>query len=303
MPEVTAPQPGATASVPFDFRQSVQIPEAQLESIRILHEAFLRNLFASLALLLRTNVTGSLAGVEQTSFGELAEAIATPACSLYLSMQPQEGATLIDVSQSLVAPILDCVLGGNGKVDFGMDREITDIEQSMLDGVFALLAHQMREAWKPLAAIDFQFDGVETSPQASQRFAAKDPVLLLAADLHVAETDGRLQVAIPASILKLVRQKSEPRAEARKAISQSEEHAIQAKLAGGLQLDLECVLVGANIRLRDLLQLKDGDLLDTGIACESPATILVNGLPKFRGGVTVDGEKQAVVIQGAANAL
>jgi flagellar motor switch protein FliM len=67
-----------------------------------------------------------------------------------------------------------------------------------------------------------------------------------------------------------------------------------------LKLDIDCALVGSSIRLRDLLKLKPGDLIDTGIGCDGAATILVNGVPKFRGEVTVEGDAQAVVIQATA---
>jgi flagellar motor switch protein FliM len=295
MPEMTA-----VADAPFDFRQSAQIPDAQLDAIRVLHESFIHNLCESLTLALRAEVAGAIASVEQASFAELAESIATPACLLYFSMPPHEGSMLIEVSQSLVAPILDCVLGGNGKIVFGLDREITDIEQAMLEGFFGILAHELREAWKPVAPIEFQFDGVEAAPQTSPRFAAGDALILVAADLRVGENEGRLNVAIPALALKLLRQKSESRPETRKSGSHELEQAMQQKLAAGLKLDIDCALVGSSIRLRDLLKLKPGDLIDTGIGCDGAATILVNGVPKFRGEVTVEGDAQAVVIQATA---
>jgi len=297
MPEVTSRQADAAAGVPFDFRQSAQIPDIQLDAIRVLHETFIRNLGESLSLALRTEVAGAIVGIEQTSFAALTESISTPACLVYFTMQPHEGSALIEVSQSLIAPILDCVLGGTGKIDFAFDREITDIEQSMLDGFFGILAQELCDAWKPVAPIAFEFDGVETVAQASHGFAANDMVILVAVDLRVGEKEGRLNVTIPALTLKLLRQKSEPRPEARKSGSRELEQAVQEKLAAGLKLDLDCALVGSSIRLRDLLKLKVGDLIDTGIACDGAATILVNGVPKFCGEVTVEGATQAMVIQ------
>jgi flagellar motor switch protein FliM len=302
MPQVNSPGAGASAGIPFDFRQSGQIPAAQLDAVRVVYENFVRNLCESLSLALRVEVSGVLAGIEQSSFAAFAESVSTPSCLLYFTMEPHAGSTLIELSQSLVAPILDCVLGGSGKIDSPLDREVTDIEQAMLDGFFGILAHELREAWKPVAPIAFQFDDVETAPQASHRFSAGDSVILAAADLRVGETEGRVNVALPALTLKVLRQKLEARPEVRKSGSREFEHAIQEKLAAGLKLDLDCALVGSNIRLRDLLKLKVGDLIDTGIACDGAATILVNGVPKFCGEVTVEGTTQSVAIQAAGPA-
>ena len=298
MPEVT-PQPDSPAEVPFDFRQSSQIPEAQVEAIRALHEIFIHGLAENLSVNLQVEVSGALSGLEQTSFGALAETLSSPACLLCFTMQPHEGTTLVEVSPSLIAPILDCFLGGTGKIVFGLEREITDIEQAMLEGFFGIVGQELREAWQPVAPIDFQFAGVETAPQASQKIAPGDAVIVVAADLRIGENEGRIQVVIPAITIKALRQKFEPRGETRKSPSRGLEQAIQEKLAAGLKLELDCALVGAGIRLHDLLKLKPGDVIDTGIACDGAATILVNGIPKFSGEVTADGAIQAVVIQSA----
>ncbi|HUI80493.1 MAG TPA: FliM/FliN family flagellar motor switch protein [Bryobacteraceae bacterium] len=291
--------PGAAADVPFDFRQSSQISDAQLEAVRALHEAFIHRLCESLSVNLLVEVSGTLAGLEQAVFASLAETISTPASLLCFAMQPQEGYTLVEVGPSLVAPILDCVLGGSGKITFALEREITDIEQAMLEPFFGIVAHELREAWQPVAPIDFRFAGVETTPQASGRIAAGDAVIVVAADLRIGENEGRIHVVIPALTVKSLRQKFEPRSEARKPVSRDVEHAIEEKLAAGLKLNLDCALVGSSIRLQDLLNLKPGDIIDTGIACDGAATILVNGIPKFSGEVTVEGALQAVVIQTA----
>jgi len=300
MPEVNPPEAGAPASVPFDLRQSGQVPQTQLDAVRALHETFLGNLCESLSLLLRTEVTGTLAGVEQVPFSVLAESIGTPACLVYFTMQPHEGNALVEVTQPLIAPILDCVLGGSGKIDFALDREITDIEQAMLDGFFATLGQELREAWKAVAGLEFAFSGVETTPQNTRGFDPADSVILVAADMRIGDKEGRLHLAIPSLIVKVLRQKFEPQPETRKSGSPELEQAIQEKLAAGLKLRLDCTLLGSTIRLRDLLKLKPGDVIDTGIACDDVVTIMVNGLPKFCGEVTVEGPKQSVVIQAGA---
>jgi flagellar motor switch protein FliM len=295
VPEVISPP--APAEAPFDFRQSLQVSDAQIEAVRALFENFVRSLSESLSLTLRVGVTGTLAGLEQTTFGALAETISAPATILCFRVQPHAGYTLVSVSPSLVAPILDCMLGGNGKIVFALEREVTDLEQSMLEGFFAKVAQELGKAWQPVAPIDFHFTCVETTPQASGKIAAGDAVIQVAADLRIGENEGRLDVIVPALTLKSLRPKSESRSEARKSVSRDLEDAIRQKLADGLKLELDCALVGASIRLNDLLNLKPGDLIDTGIPCDGAATILVNGVSKFSGEVTVDGPVQSVVIR------
>jgi flagellar motor switch protein FliM len=288
-----------SAAVPFDFRRSGQIPQSQLQALQFLHEEFVRNLSSSLSLYLRSDVSGKLISVEQSSFGKLADSLPSPTCMLHFTTQPREGNILLEVNQSLVAPILDCVLGGDGKVDSDPAREITDIEKHMLEEFFHLIGRQLREAWKSLVPVSFVFHSVETNPALSRRMGRDEAIVAVAVELHIGEKSGMVNLAIPAMTLKLLGSKSDPQAMGPKPGSGETAEAIKERLSAGLKLDVECALVGSNIRLRDLLNLKVGDLIDLGIPCDGIAAILVNGVPKFSGEVTVADSRQAVVIQSA----
>ena len=285
--------------LPFDFRHSNQLPNSQLSLIQVLHESFVRMLTASLSLTLRSFVSGSVISVEQLSFGEFSERLQTPTCLVYLSMLPYEGFATVEIGNSLVAPILDNVLGGNGKIDTELDRELTDIEKGMLEGFFRLIPHDLSEAWKQIAAITFAFDCVETEPQLSNRTARTEAVVVIAMEIRLGDKVGMINLAIPSITLKMLRHKFDQQNTTRRAGSPETEAAIKQKLTEGLKVNVDCALVGSRIRLNDLLNLKVGDLIDLGIECDHRSTLLVNGVPKFRGEVIVDGLKQAVIIESA----
>lgn len=286
-------------ALPFDFRHSNQLPNSQLSLIQVLHESFVRTLTASLSLTLRSFVSGSVISVEQLSFGEFSDRLQTPTCLVYLSMLPYEGFATVEISHSLVAPILDNVLGGNGKIDSELDRELTDIEKGMLEGFFRVIPHDLSEAWKPIAAISFAFDCVETEPQLSNRTARSEAVVVIAMELRIGDKVGMVNLAIPSITLKMLRHKFDQQNTTRRAGSPETEAAIKQKIEEGLKVHVDCALVGSRIRLNDLLNLKAGDLIDLGIECDHRGTLLVNGIPKFRGEVIVDGLKQAVIIESA----
>jgi flagellar motor switch protein FliM len=285
--------------LPFDFRHSNQLPNSQLSLIQVLHESFVRTLTSSLSLTLRSFVSGNVISVEQLSFGEFSDRLQTPTCLVYLSMLPYEGFATVEISHSLVAPILDNVLGGNGKIDSELDRELTDIEKGMLEGFFRVIPHDLSEAWRPIAVISFAFDCVETETQLSNRTARGEAVVVIAMELRIGDKVGMINLAIPSITLKMLRHKFDQQNTTRRAGSPETEASIKQKIEEGLKVNVDCALVGSRIRLNDLLNLKTGDLIDLGIECDHRSTLLVNGIPKFRGEVIVDGQKQAVIIESA----
>lgn len=289
----------ADPAVPFDFRRSDRIPKSQLSAIHFLHEAFVRTLTSSLSVYLRSYVSGNLISVEQLPYADFADSLPSPTCIVYLSMQPYEGHTLVEVNQSLIAPILDFVLGGNGKIKTELDREITDIEENMLSGFFRIISHDLVEAWKPIAAIDFTFDSLETKPQLSKRIARNEAVVAIAMELRIGDNTGMINLAIPSITLKMLRHRFDQQYTVRKSGSHDTEYAIRRRVAEGLQLEVECALLGASIRLGDLLALRVGDVMDLRVICDGTASLLVNGVARFSGDVTASDLRHTVSIRGA----
>ena len=287
----------ADAGAPFDFRHSNQLPNSQLSLIQVLHESFARTLTSSLSLTLRSFVSGNVISVEQLSFGEFTSRLASPTCIIYLSMLPYEGFATVIVSHALVAPILDSVLGGNGKIDSELDRELTDIEKGMLEGFFRIIPHDLTEAWKPIAPINFAYDCVETEPQLSNRTVRSEAVVVITMELRIGDKLGPVHLAIPSITLKMLRHKFDQQNTTRRAGSPETEAAIKQKVAEGMSVGVDCALIGSRIRLSDLLNLKVGDLIDLGMEFNQRGSLLVNGIPKFRGEVIAEGPKQAFIIE------
>jgi flagellar motor switch protein FliM len=285
------------AAVPFDFRRLDRIPKSQIGAIHHLHETFVRTLSSSLSAYLRSFVSGSLISVEQLPFTDFAEALTSPTCMAYFGMQPYEGHSLIEVSPSLIAPILELVLGSNEKVVAELNREMTEVEQELIEGFFQIVAHDLRETWKPVVEMDFAINSVETRPQLSGRFAPTEAVVAIAIELRIGDSAGMINVAIPSITLKMIGQRFDQQWTVHKSANQAIEMAIKRKLARQLQVTVDCELAGETISLRDFLSLAPGDLLKGGAVLEGPASIAVNGIPKFQAVLETEGNRLVAVLQ------
>jgi flagellar motor switch protein FliM len=139
----------------FDFRRPDRIAKSQLRSIHQMHDNFVRNLVASLSAYLRSYVIVNLVSVEQLSFSEFLECLPSPTCIASLGLKPYDGNAVLELNSSLIFPILEILLGGDGKLPFNAQREVTEIERALLDGLFKLILRDLREAWRFVAQIDF----------------------------------------------------------------------------------------------------------------------------------------------------
>jgi flagellar motor switch protein FliM len=283
-------------AVPFDFRRMDRIPKSQVSAIHFLHDAFVRTFSSSLTVYLRSVVTGSLISVEQLPYSDFAEALTTPTCLVYMDMAPYEGSALVEVSPSLVFPVLDLVLGGNGKIKTEMNREITQMETTLLEVFIQLISKDLHEAWKTIVNVEFMSSPMETRPQLSGRFVPTEAVVAVAMEFKVGESTGMLNLVIPSITLKSMGNKFDPQATARRAENPLTEVAIKRKLKGELAVKVECEYSHEKIRMRDLLNLTAGDVFKLGPGIDEAGDLLVNGVPKMRGYLAVSPKNTRTVV-------
>src|ERR1700751_491076 len=139
--EAPAEDDPALKAEPYDFRRPDRIAKDQLRAIHMLHENFARSLASSLSAYLRAYGMGNLVSVEQLSFQEFTQALPSPTCLVSLGMKPYEGNAVLEMNPALVFPIFEMLLGGSARALLKINREITEIEQSVLDGLFRITLH------------------------------------------------------------------------------------------------------------------------------------------------------------------
>ena len=67
--------------------------------------------------------------------------LASPTCIFSLDVKRYQGYALLEMNPSLVFPIVEMLLGGSSKSVLKIDGEVTEIEQSILDGLYRTILH------------------------------------------------------------------------------------------------------------------------------------------------------------------
>jgi len=279
--------------VRFDFRRLDRIAKSQLRAIHLLHDNFVRNLGASLSSYLRSYLTVNLVSVEQLSYAEFLEGLPSPTCITSLSLKPYEGNAVLELNPSIIFPVLEMLLGGNGKGAVIVQREITEIEQNLLDALFRIILHDLHEAWKSVTTIDFKIESMEKEPQLLQIVAPNEAVVAVGVEIRTGDSTGMMNMAMPAIIIKMMRQKFEQQWSVRKAESTGTEQERMLRFLKEATVQLDSRLEGATFTVEDFLGLENGDLLTFDHPLERSLDCSVNGMRKFKGQVVRLGNKKA----------
>ncbi|MBZ5620823.1 MAG: flagellar motor switch protein FliM [Acidobacteriia bacterium] len=286
-------------AVKFDFRRPDRIPKSQVRALHLLHDTFVRNLVSSLSAYLRSYLSVNLVSVEQLSYAEFLDGLPSPTCMISLGLAPYDGNGVLELNPSLVFPILEMLLGGTGKSSASIQRDITEIEQKLLDGLFRIILNDLREAWKGVTTVEFTIESMETEPQLLHILAPNEAVVSIGIEIRIGDTVGMMNIAMPSIVIKMMRQKFDQQWSVRKThASEIEQGRVLRFLREGL-LTAEARLEGPTITIsiRDLLGLSEGHLLTFDYPVDRPIELMLNGTPKFTAQVVSTGRKRACQIE------
>lgn len=259
-----------------------------------MHDFLARNLASSLGAYLRAYVTASLVSVEQLSFGEFLQYLPTPTCISSISMQPLDGNAVLELNPSLVVPMIDILLGGSGSLSGTDARELTEIEQSIAEGLLRVVLHDLRETWAPVAEIEFKAEAIETQPQLMQILSANEAIVAIGFEITLGEARGMMNFGIPSILVKMMGQRFEQQWSMRRRGASGRERKKIHTLIRKVPLTLDVRAPSTSIRLEDLMALQVGDVVSLEAPIAKPANVMVNGIPKFRGEIVSVGGRRAV---------
>jgi len=278
----------------YNFRRPDRVSREQMRSLHFMHDRFARNFSSSLSAYLRTITEVNLVSVEQLSYQEFLLSVPDPTCFNAISIRPLEGAFALEVNPQLVFPIIDKMLGGPGEA-LKQIRTMTDIEQSIFEGVLKLILEDLREAWKGIIDLDFKIQARETSPQLIQIVAPNEVVLLVVFEVKMGTVVGMINLAIPSIILEPVANKFDQEMyTGYKKSGNFEEARLLMESLKRCDINVCAEIRGTNLRLSDVLALQAGDLIPLSKRFDAVLDLVIDGTPRYQGYVALNANNKRV---------
>ncbi|MFP5235590.1 MAG: flagellar motor switch protein FliM [Acidobacteriota bacterium] len=190
-------RPESSRVTPYNFSSAGQISNEQLRAISMLNDLFARNLTHNLAASLRSKFQVNLVSAEQIPFHEFLLRIAEISYVASVRLQPLGAVSVLHLEMSLVPPIIDLLLGGEGKE--GPLRELTDIEESILGSVVEIICRELTAAWQPVS-LNFCFERREMQTQVPRIMSMHEKTLCLSFEIRMPQSSGLLNLAFPAVV-------------------------------------------------------------------------------------------------------
>jgi len=265
----------------YNFSRPDRISKEQIHALQFLHERFARNVSQSLAAYLRSMSEVSLVSVEQFAYSEFLMSLSDPTAFYAISMAPYDELGGLEINPAVAFAMIERMLGGEGK-NASVNRALTEIEQNVVDSVVKILLESLTDTWRAVGDLSFGIRARETRPQMLQVASPNDTVVMLVFDMRIGESQGMLNLCLPASIVEktdthfagaLDRHRREPTPKERAWLFEN-----LARVPMPVSAVLESLCTA-----RELIAMRPGDVLTLGVQAGGPIEVRVGRTLKFRG--------------------
>ncbi len=263
----------------YDLTSQDRIVRGRMPTLEMINERFARYTRISMFNLLRRTADVSVGGIQIQKFGEYVHTLYVPTSLNMVKFRPLRGTALVILDAKLVFKLVDNFFGGDGRHAKIEGREFTPTELRVVQMVLDQAFVDLREAWKAVMEIEFEYINSEVNPSMANIVSPSEVVVVSTFHVELDGGGGELHLTLPYSMVEPIREVLDAGLQADsderddRWVNALKEDVMEARV------DLSSELVQREINLRDIVDLKEGDIIP--INMPDFHIVTANGVPLF----------------------
>ncbi len=268
-----------------------------MRTLESLHDNFASQFGSSLSGFTRTVVDIDLLSVDQITYQEFISSLSAPSCTYVFSMGPLEGLGVMDFNPQIAFSFVDRMFGGRGKT-VSAERELTGIEKSLIAKIADKAFQSLAKSWDHILKIDFKPTSFETNPQFMQVIPQAETVIVVSLQVKMQNFSGVMTICYPYLGLESIMDKlsAQSWSNGRKKATEKSLVAQNTQKILPVKAEIVAVLGETTISIRELLEVKAGDVIRLDIAENDDLVLRLGSRPKFMAKAGCSGNQKAVKI-------
>lgn len=265
---------------PYDLTSQDRIVRGRMPTLEMINERFARYTRISMFNLLRRTADVSVGGIQIQKFGEYVHTLYVPTSLNMVKFRPLRGTALIILDAKLVFKLVDNFFGGDGRHAKIEGREFTPTELRVVQMVLEQVFVDLKEAWKAVMEIDFEYNNSEVNPSMANIVSPSEVVVVSTFHVELDGGGGELHITMPYSMVEPIREVLD--AGLQTDTDERDERWVKALKEDVMdaQVNLECDVVKKTISLREIVDLRDGDIIP--ITMPDFHVVTANGVPLLK---------------------
>ncbi|MEN6521606.1 MAG: FliM/FliN family flagellar motor switch protein [Armatimonadota bacterium] len=280
----------------YDFVHPDKLSKVHLRVIQSMMSSLERTWASTLTSVLKDETLVMLDSVEQVTFGACVESFPSESIIAALKMKPLSGVTYLQMPAASGLRFISRMAGSRTQSTCE-PRELTMIEQKILQKLLDRLAEDLQSAWKPLIELDVAIVKIHNSAEDIE-VLPEEMMLAVGFTWTTGPLEHKVAIIIPANSIDLVRDLLTPEQWLRGKPSedQKQQAATPAALLKDVPVQAAVELGKAKVSMQDIISIDIGDVIRLDKAVDELLDVKVQGETKFYGRPGLIGTKLAVQI-------
>ena len=266
----------------FDFASQDRIVRGRMPTLEMINERFSRLFRVTLFNFLRRSAEISVGAVQMLKFSEYIHTLLVPTSLNMVKMAPLRGTALFVFDPRLVYIVVDNFFGGDGRFHSKIEgREFTATELRIVNMMLNKVFDDLKTAWTPVLPVDFEYTSSEVNPQFANIVSPSEVVVVSSFHIELEGGGGDLHVTLPYSMLEPIRELLDAGVQSDTAETDERWSTALHHEMKEATVEATCELTEVELTLREVLQLKKGDVIPVTIP--ELVTVRAEEIPVFKG--------------------
>jgi flagellar motor switch protein FliM len=258
-----------------NFRSAGRLSNENARSLTTIHETFAHHVSSALDAYLGTGIEVKLGAFDQLAIKDHIAAIPPLTYIVPVTSSSVPGTMIVECDINLVFPMVDLLLGGAGG-SAGGTRELSEIEEEIMQDVILLIVRHAENAWH-IANLSLTAGRRVKSSVLHQYGPPTEKVTCVKFEIELAGITGSFQLVFPTTFLNvLIQQVKLDQPQRTRSIRYFPRPSIRERI---LDCDVEVAteIQGLRVAVRDLVALQPGSVLKLRAPVRTPGMLTAGG--------------------------
>lgn len=267
----------------YDLASHERVIRGRMPTLEIVNERFSRIFRVTLSSALRKVIDVNVKGIEMMKFGEFLKTVPVPTSINICRMDPLRGFVILVVDARLVFSLVDNFFGGFGQTHMKVEgRDFTAIEQRIIKKTLTMILDDLDRAWKPVHDVKMVHTRSEINPQFATIVVPTEVVIVVTYELELENSLGTFSLMIPYSTVEPIKDKLYAGFQSDQLDVDTRWMQLLRRRLVDVPVAIRARLGGARLTVREVTELRVGDVITLDREVGMPMEVDVQGVTKWR---------------------
>lgn len=283
----------------YDFSKPMKLPREYARIMELALEAFTRSWINQLVGRLHVVITGSAGDLVMRSYDDYIAKMPSTTCMVIMDFQNGRNKGILQFPRQTALAWVDHLLGGQGDIESTPDRQLTEVEVSILSDFLKRVMMDLDMAFAGMLPLETKLLNLEYAPQFVQAYDGSTPILFAPITLTTGEHVDDCSIMMPVAMITDAIHKGDANADTRSEEQKREAAIMRQRLVDNLEeipVEVAVRFSRRKINPRELDGLAVGDTLPLIHPTSRPLDLMVDDLILAEAAAGTSGSRLAAMV-------